>query len=110
MASKCNKMINRASISSLKSAFKSSTTRRTSSASMDTSPTFSTPKFPLPTRSTSPQLRRFSLSRSPAELGCVQSLLPLHCAVAVARMTSRLSAISQSGRSLSQELGTSVPR
>uniref|UniRef100_A0A7N0SZJ6 Protein NUCLEAR FUSION DEFECTIVE 6, chloroplastic/mitochondrial-like n=1 Tax=Kalanchoe fedtschenkoi TaxID=63787 RepID=A0A7N0SZJ6_KALFE len=82
-------------ISSLKSAFK------TSSAS---------PRFPLPTRSaTSSPLRRFSISRTPSELGCVQSLLPLHSAVATARMTSCLSS-STSCRALSQVLGLSGPR
>ncbi|KAM0030265.1 hypothetical protein Hdeb2414_s0018g00535191 [Helianthus debilis subsp. tardiflorus] len=38
----------------------------------------------------------------PSELGCVQSLLPLHNAVAAARLTSCLSTTSRSCRSLSQ--------
>ncbi|KAG6468583.1 protein NONRESPONDING TO OXYLIPINS 2, mitochondrial-like isoform X1 [Zingiber officinale] len=42
-------------------------------------------------------------SRSPAELGCCSgSLLPLHTAVAVARLTSCLSSTSRSCRVLSQ--------
>ncbi|PKU79653.1 uncharacterized protein LOC110092711 isoform X1 [Dendrobium catenatum] len=43
------------------------------------------------------------LSRSPVELGCSGgSMYPLHTAVAVARLTSRLSLTSQSFRDLSQ--------
>ncbi|XP_057513166.1 protein NONRESPONDING TO OXYLIPINS 2, mitochondrial-like isoform X1 [Actinidia eriantha] len=100
MASKCNRFINRASLSSLKSAIKSNL--RTASASVDGSATSSSSRFSLPTRSTSSPLRRFSLSRPPSELGCVQSLLPLHSAVAAARMTSRLSSTSRSCSALSQ--------
>ncbi|PIA64748.1 hypothetical protein AQUCO_00100310v1 [Aquilegia coerulea] len=50
----------------------------------------------------SPQLPRSfgSFSRLPTELGCIQSLLPLHSAIASARLTSCLG-ISNS-RSLSQ--------
>ncbi|KAL8129426.1 LOW QUALITY PROTEIN: hypothetical protein V2J09_018581 [Rumex salicifolius] len=55
-------------------------------------------------------LRSFGLSRTPSELGGVQSLLPLHSAVSLARMTSHLSTSSRSCRSLLQELGQSVPR
>ncbi|CAJ2643231.1 protein NONRESPONDING TO OXYLIPINS 2, mitochondrial isoform X2 [Trifolium pratense] len=40
--------------------------------------------------------------RSVAELGCVQSLLPLHSAVSSARLTSCLGIDSTSSRSLSQ--------
>ncbi|URE03004.1 hypothetical protein MUK42_21383 [Musa troglodytarum] len=49
-------------------------------------------------------IRRFSsLSRIPVELGCYGgSLLPLHSAVAAARLTSRLSTTSRGGRALSQ--------
>ncbi|KAK3039486.1 hypothetical protein RJ639_028068 [Escallonia herrerae] len=97
MASRCSRMMNRASISSIKTAFRSNT-RTASKTPMDGSP----PKFPLPSRSTSSPLRRFSISRSPSELGCVQSLLPLHSVVAAARMTSRLSSSSRSCRALSQ--------
>ncbi|CAL4967906.1 unnamed protein product [Urochloa decumbens] len=51
------------------------------------------------------------ISRVPLELGCCAglSLLPLHSAVAAARLTSRLSTDS-SCRSLSQEMGLSVRR
>ncbi|KAM0935585.1 hypothetical protein DsansV1_C29g0213381 [Dioscorea sansibarensis] len=62
-----------------------------------------------------PGVRRFSsalspvcrrslfLSRSPVELGCCDgSLLPLHSAVAAARLTSRLSTTARSCRDLSQ--------
>ncbi|KAE9459409.1 hypothetical protein C3L33_08695, partial [Rhododendron williamsianum] len=96
MASRCNRFINRASVSSLKSAIKSNLRRN--SASVDGS---ASSKFPLPARSTSSPLRRLS-SRCPSELGCVQSLLPLHSAVAAARMTSRLSITSRSSKALSQ--------
>ncbi|KAI3828891.1 hypothetical protein L1987_03002 [Smallanthus sonchifolius] len=63
----------------------------------------SSPKFPLPSRSTASPAPRFSISRCPSELGCVQSLLPLHNAVAAARLTSCLSTTSRSCRSLSQD-------
>ncbi|KAK9068019.1 hypothetical protein SSX86_012130 [Deinandra increscens subsp. villosa] len=92
MASRCNRFMNKASFSNLKSAFMS--------ASMPKSPA-SSPKFPLPSRSTASPVPRFSVSRCPSELGCVQSLLPLHSAVAAARLTSCLSTTS-SCRSLSQ--------
>ncbi|XP_057510872.1 protein NONRESPONDING TO OXYLIPINS 2, mitochondrial isoform X2 [Actinidia eriantha] len=85
---------------SLKSATKSNL--RTASASIDQSATSSSSKFSLPTRSSSSPLRRFSVYRSPSELGCVQSLFPLHTAVAAARMTSCLSSSSRSCRALSQ--------
>ncbi|AQK73258.1 Protein NUCLEAR FUSION DEFECTIVE 6, mitochondrial-like [Zea mays] len=50
-------------------------------------------------------------SRVPVELGCCAglSLLPLHSAVASARLTSRLSTAS-SCRALSQQMGQSVRR
>ncbi|XP_073102061.1 uncharacterized protein [Elaeis guineensis] len=53
---------------------------------------------------TPPPTRRFSsFSRLPVELGCCGgSLLPLHSAVAAARLTSRLSLTSRSCRALSQ--------
>ncbi|KAH1110425.1 hypothetical protein GYH30_009342 [Glycine max] len=44
------------------------------------------------------------------ELGCLQSLLPLHSAVSSARLTSCLGIDSSSSRSLSQEMGLSTPR
>ncbi|GAU24505.1 hypothetical protein TSUD_156170 [Trifolium subterraneum] len=87
MASACSRIAQRASISSIKSAIKSNI--RASS-------------FPKPTTTTSSPLRRSFTSRIAPELGCVQSLLPLHSAVAVARMTSRLSITSRNCRSLSQ--------
>ncbi|XVF35431.1 hypothetical protein REPUB_Repub18cG0145200 [Reevesia pubescens] len=49
-------------------------------------------------------------SLSVSQLGCLQSLLPLHSAVSSARLTSCLGIDSSSSRSLSQELGLSVPR
>ncbi|XP_057434767.1 protein NONRESPONDING TO OXYLIPINS 2, mitochondrial isoform X2 [Lotus japonicus] len=51
-----------------------------------------------------------SSTRSVAELGCVQSLLPLHSAVSSARLTSCLGIDSRTSRSLSQEMGLSTPR
>ncbi|XP_037447701.1 protein NUCLEAR FUSION DEFECTIVE 6, mitochondrial-like isoform X2 [Triticum dicoccoides] len=52
------------------------------------------------------------ISRVPLELGCCagMSLLPLHSAVAAARLTSRLSTASRSSSALSQEMGLSAPR
>ncbi|XP_062097488.1 protein NONRESPONDING TO OXYLIPINS 2, mitochondrial isoform X1 [Humulus lupulus] len=43
-----------------------------------------------------------SVSRSFPQLGCVQSLLPLHSAISSARLTSCLAIDSSSSRSLSQ--------
>ncbi|XP_076961113.1 protein NONRESPONDING TO OXYLIPINS 2, mitochondrial-like [Bidens hawaiensis] len=51
-----------------------------------------------------------SLTRSFPRIGCVQSLLPLHTAVSSARLTSCLGIDSKGSRSLSQEMGLSVPR
>ncbi|KAF5816237.1 hypothetical protein HanXRQr2_Chr03g0132131 [Helianthus annuus] len=100
MAARCNRFINKASISNLKSAFRSASVPKSAPSS---------PKFPLPTASPAP---RFSISRCPSELGCVQSLLPLHNAVAAARLTSCLSTTSRSCRSLSQAgfIGSKVTR
>ncbi|XP_039853132.1 protein NUCLEAR FUSION DEFECTIVE 6, mitochondrial-like isoform X2 [Panicum virgatum] len=62
-------------------------------------------------RAASAASRAPCFSRVPVELGCCAglSLLPLHSAVAAARLTSRLSTDS-SCRALSQEMGLSVPR
>ncbi|XP_061337060.1 protein NONRESPONDING TO OXYLIPINS 2, mitochondrial [Gastrolobium bilobum] len=94
MASACSRIAQRTAISSIKSAIKSNI-RVSSSSKAATS---------------SSPLRRSFLTRIAAELGGVQSMLPLHSAVAVARMTSCLSITSRSCRALSQELGQSVPR
>nr|GEX57762.1 uncharacterized protein [Tanacetum cinerariifolium] len=51
-----------------------------------------------------------SLPRAFGRTGCVQSLLPLHTAVSSARLTSCLGIDSKLSRSLSQEMGLSVPR
>ncbi|KAI4316097.1 hypothetical protein L6164_024112 [Bauhinia variegata] len=51
-----------------------------------------------------------TVSRSVAQLGCVQSLLPLHSAVSSARLTSCLGIDSRGSRSLTQEMGLSTPR
>ncbi|GLT49168.1 hypothetical protein SLA2020_227460 [Shorea laevis] len=98
MASACNRFIAR-SLASVKSAarfngLKSSLTRSSAAPSAT--------GLPLPSKTTASSLRRFSSSRFPAELACVQSLLPLHSAVAAARMTSCLSTTSRSCRALSQ--------
>ncbi|KAE8722704.1 putative GATA transcription factor 9 [Hibiscus syriacus] len=50
----------------------------------------------LPARSST------TFSRSVSQLGCLQSLLPLHSAVSSARLTSCLGIDSRSSRSLSQ--------
>ncbi|KAJ7944740.1 protein NUCLEAR FUSION DEFECTIVE 6, chloroplastic/mitochondrial isoform X3 [Quillaja saponaria] len=102
MASACNRFVKRSSISSIKVAIKSNV--RTTSCTRSATTT------PLPTRSSCSPLRQFFLSRSPSELGCMQSMLPLHSTVAAARMTSCLSTTSWSCRALYQELGLSVPR
>uniref|UniRef100_A0A2P2JII3 Uncharacterized protein n=1 Tax=Rhizophora mucronata TaxID=61149 RepID=A0A2P2JII3_RHIMU len=51
-----------------------------------------------------------TISRSVPQLVALQSLFPLHSTVAAARLTSCLGIDSRSSRSLSQELGLSVPR
>ncbi|KAF6141637.1 hypothetical protein GIB67_001189 [Kingdonia uniflora] len=86
MASLCNRFVSRTSLTSLKSAIK------TPKLQTPPSTTFTSPLRRLPSFATS----------SPSELGCVQSLLPLHSAVAAARMTSCLSTNSTSCRSLTQ--------
>ncbi|XP_047342002.1 protein NONRESPONDING TO OXYLIPINS 2, mitochondrial-like isoform X2 [Impatiens glandulifera] len=107
MASSCSRFFSRASISSVRSAIKSNI--QTASSPLHSSASASSSRFSIPSRSNSNPLRRLSLSRSPSELGCVQSLLPLHSALATSRMISCLSSTSSS-RALSQELGLSVPR
>ncbi|XP_074343679.1 protein NONRESPONDING TO OXYLIPINS 2, mitochondrial-like isoform X2 [Apium graveolens] len=59
--------------------------------------------FPIPRSSP-------SILRPLAQMGALQSLLPLHSAIASARLTSCLGIDSKGSRSLSQELGLSVPR
>ncbi|XP_047153255.1 protein NONRESPONDING TO OXYLIPINS 2, mitochondrial-like isoform X2 [Vigna umbellata] len=84
MASACSRIAQRTLFSSAKSVIKSNF--RASSK---------------PT-STSVPLRQSLLTRISPELRCAQSLLPLHSAVAAARMTSCLSVTSRSCRALSQ--------
>ncbi|CAM8898284.1 unnamed protein product [Rhodiola kirilowii] len=88
MASPCIRFISRKTankISSLKSTMKTSSTTKSASS-----------RFPRPTSSATPSpLRRFSVSRTPSELGCAQSLFPLHSAVAATRMTSCLSLLTR---------------
>ncbi|PIA50233.1 hypothetical protein AQUCO_01300756v1 [Aquilegia coerulea] len=108
MASACNRFVSRSSLQSLKNAIKS-----TSRSSINGSATsLGVPLSGSKTTFTTTPSRRISsfLTRSPSELGAVQSLLPLHSAVATSRLTSCLSSNSRSCRSLSQELGLSVPR
>ncbi|KAL9226844.1 hypothetical protein vseg_002611 [Gypsophila vaccaria] len=83
--------LSRPTINLLKSSF---TTKPTSKST--SSPIFSTssPTFP----------------RSFPQMVVLQSLLPLHSAVSTARLTSCLGIDSCSSRSLSQEMGLSVPR
>ncbi|GMH09537.1 hypothetical protein Nepgr_011378 [Nepenthes gracilis] len=107
MASKCFRFISGKSSLSLKSSLKSNV-RSTSSAKYRASSSSST--FPPLLRPNSLPTRGFCFSRLPSELGCVQSLLPLHSAVAAARMTSCLSTTSRNCRANSQGLGLSVPR
>ncbi|XP_024011029.1 uncharacterized protein LOC18016260 isoform X2 [Eutrema salsugineum] len=106
MASACNRLMSRSSVSSLRSAIRSSLHK--SPIGTGSSPTASSAGFRLPSKPASSP--RFSFSRCPSELGCVQSLLPLHSTVAAARLTSCLSTTSRSSRALSQEMGLSVPR
>ncbi|KAJ4951924.1 hypothetical protein NE237_028756 [Protea cynaroides] len=100
MATACKRFIGRTALTPLKSAVK----YKVRTSSLDGSATAPSSRVPLSSRSncTAPS-RRFSLlNRSPAELGCAQSLLPLHSAVAVARLTSCLSSNSRICRALSQ--------
>ncbi|KAL1333515.1 hypothetical protein AAHE18_11G106100 [Arachis hypogaea] len=91
MASACSRIAQRAySFSRIKSSIKS--TLRSSSFS----------KSATNTATTSSPLCRSILTRVAPELRCAQSLLPLHSAVATARMTSCLSTTSRSCRALSQ--------
>ncbi|XP_010538467.1 PREDICTED: uncharacterized protein LOC104812806 isoform X2 [Tarenaya hassleriana] len=88
MSSACKRLLGKRLVSSLGS-------------SRPKSPTVGAGNRLMPAAAASP-LRRFSLSRCPSELGCVQSLLPLHSAVAAACLTSCLSTTSRSCRALSQ--------
>ncbi|XP_065857861.1 protein NONRESPONDING TO OXYLIPINS 2, mitochondrial-like isoform X2 [Euphorbia lathyris] len=105
MASSCTRFMSRSSFSSIKSAFKSNTVKsaigKSPTSSPSPSPSPSAPRFSSPSSPSLSSPRRFS-SRTPSELGCAQSLLPLHSAVAVARMTSCLTTTS-SCRALSQD-------
>ncbi|KAL3611922.1 hypothetical protein D5086_002942 [Populus alba] len=94
-SSSCRRFISKSSLSSIKSAIRSSNVPKSPSM-----PTRSATALPSSKPPTSPQ---FSFSRAPCELGCVLSLLPLHSAVAASRMTSCLSTTSRSCRALSQE-------
>ncbi|KAL0007716.1 hypothetical protein SO802_009218 [Lithocarpus litseifolius] len=88
MASTCNRVIGRTFLkSTIKPRLRPSTTT----------------SFRSSTSSTTPSTRRFSLftRNSVSELGGVQSLMPLHSAMATARMTSCLS-LDGSSRALSQ--------
>ncbi|XP_010481323.1 PREDICTED: uncharacterized protein LOC104760145 isoform X2 [Camelina sativa] len=104
-----SRIMNRSSVSSLRSAIRS--LLRNSPVGTGSSPAASSAGFSIPSKpAASTPLPRFSFSRCPSELGCVQSLLPLHSTVAAARLTSCLSTTSRSSRALSQEMGLSVPR
>ncbi|KAL8238768.1 hypothetical protein R6Q59_015335 [Mikania micrantha] len=71
MASRCNRFVNKSSISNLKSAFMS--------ASMPKSPT-SSPKFHLPSRSTASPVPRFSAYRRYEYLFFSKQIPVLHLA------------------------------
>ncbi|XP_023632846.1 uncharacterized protein LOC17874818 isoform X2 [Capsella rubella] len=103
-----SRIMSRSSVSSLRSAIRSSL--RNSPVGTGSSPAASSAGFRIPSKPAASPLPRFSFSRCPSELGCVQSLLPLHSTVAAARLTSCLSTTSRSSRALSQEMGLSVPR
>ncbi|XP_054823314.1 protein NONRESPONDING TO OXYLIPINS 2, mitochondrial-like isoform X2 [Prosopis cineraria] len=95
MASGCGRIAQRTFLASVKSSIKSNL--RTCSSRSATIPA-------IPGKSTTSTFRRSSLtSKIAPELGCLQSMLPLHSAVAIARMTSCLSINSRSCRALSQD-------
>ncbi|KAJ4955623.1 hypothetical protein NE237_012406 [Protea cynaroides] len=100
MASACSRLISRTAVRPLKSAVK----LIVRTPSLGVSVTAPASRVPLSSRlNCMAPSRRFSLlSRSPVELGGAQSLLPLHSAVAVARLTSCLSSNASSCRALSQ--------
>ncbi|KAF5175662.1 hypothetical protein FRX31_034752 [Thalictrum thalictroides] len=109
MASACNRFVSRSSLQSLKNAIKS--TSRSSSINGSAASRGVPLSSSNSTFTTTPSRRISSfITRSPSELRAVQSMLPLHSAVAASRLTSCLSTNSRSCRSLSQELGLSVPR
>ncbi|KAL8522345.1 hypothetical protein ACS0TY_012477 [Phlomoides rotata] len=94
MASRCSRILQRSTLSAIRSAIS-----KPASSSFNGS---AATRSSLPSHSVSSPLRRCSISRSPVELGAVASMLPLHNAVANARMTSCLSSSSRSCRALSQ--------
>ncbi|XP_077225001.1 uncharacterized protein LOC143858215 isoform X2 [Tasmannia lanceolata] len=88
---------------SLSRSLMASARRPSSSSSLRSSP--SIPRLrSTPLASPRLQQRRLSFShpRSFGELGCTQSLLPLHSVVAAARLTSHLSVTSRACCELSQ--------
>ncbi|KAL9231142.1 hypothetical protein vseg_006400 [Gypsophila vaccaria] len=93
MASKFGRFINKSSVSSIRSSFAKS------SASSPKSPA---PSFTRSPPSSSPSPPRFTFSRIPREFACAASMMPLHDAVATARLTSCLSITSRSCRALTQ--------
>ncbi|KAJ8775118.1 hypothetical protein K2173_020122 [Erythroxylum novogranatense] len=96
MASYCGRFMARSSLSSIKSAIRSSGPK----SSIPRSP--SSPSKPL---SSPARLFSFSTRLHTLELGCVQSQMPFHSTAAAARMTSCLSTNSRSCRALSQGHG-----
>ncbi|XP_043713171.1 protein NONRESPONDING TO OXYLIPINS 2, mitochondrial-like isoform X2 [Telopea speciosissima] len=79
---------------SLMSAARASSLRSTPSLPRLRPPSLAAPRL---------QSRRFSLStRTMGELGCTQSLLPLHSVVAAARLTSHLAVNARACCELSQ--------
>ncbi|XP_057776151.1 protein NONRESPONDING TO OXYLIPINS 2, mitochondrial isoform X3 [Salvia miltiorrhiza] len=88
MASRC-RTISKPAMSFLKSTFSKST-----------------PMFSAQSARLSPS----PFSRTLPQIAMLQSLLPLHSALSSARLTSCLGIDTKGCRSLSQELGLSVPR
>ncbi|XXG75848.1 hypothetical protein AAC387_Pa08g0332 [Persea americana] len=98
MASTCNKLLKRTSLSSLSSAVKSKIRTPPLHGSPPSTSTVSGSRA----TSSAPPRRFSSISRCPAALGCVQSLLPLHSTIAAARLTSCLSSSSRNCHALTQ--------
>ncbi|KAH6823451.1 hypothetical protein C2S53_014659 [Perilla frutescens var. hirtella] len=87
---RCSKIFQRASVATLKSGIAKP------ASFLNRSATTSLPRPHLSSNSVASPLRQLSLSLAPSELRAMVSMMPLHSAVADARITSCLSSSSRS--------------
>ncbi|XP_042444643.1 protein NONRESPONDING TO OXYLIPINS 2, mitochondrial-like [Zingiber officinale] len=98
MASAGFRSLSRASLSGIQACLSSSRSKAAARLASSSRQPAAASAFPAPDRRFPP------FSRFPAQLGCCSgSLLPLHSAVAVARLSSCLSSTSRCCRAISQD-------